>query len=120
MIGACAVCGVSVHSVRIGGEFAILAYWPDDRGDIYHDLHNDDRTRQLSVAEAISYAGPLYRLHECGSGRRLIKTSVSIEYRQDVELRELHRRTRIPMAEFIRQGIDLALETHKDKGDENP
>lgn len=34
---------------------------------------------------------------------------------QDVLLKQLHARTKVPVAEYIRQGIDLVLEKYQDQ-----
>lgn len=44
---------------------------------------------------------------------RKISTSVSLTPQQDEELRALHRRTKVPMAELIRQGVDMLLALHR-------
>lgn len=41
-----------------------------------------------------------------------IATTVYITEDQQQLLKELNRRTRVPIAEFIREGIDLVLEKH--------
>ena len=46
--------------------------------------------------------------------RKKISTTVYITPEQDALLKELHRRTKVPMAEYIRQGIDLVLEKYAD------
>jgi hypothetical protein len=47
------------------------------------------------------------------SGRmKKIATTVYITEDQQQLLKELNRRTRVPIAEFIREGIDLVLERH--------
>ena len=44
--------------------------------------------------------------------RKKISTTVYITPEQDVLLKELHERTKVPVAEYIRQGIDLVLEKY--------
>ena len=46
-------------------------------------------------------------------GRRKIVTTVYIEPGQDALLKALSERTRVPVAEYIRQGIDLVLDRHR-------
>ena len=46
-------------------------------------------------------------------GRRKIPTTVYITPEQEQELRALHAKTKVPVAEYIRQGIDLVLAQHK-------
>ena len=48
-------------------------------------------------------------------GRKKISTTVYITPEQDARLKLLHARTKVPVAEYIRQGIDLILEKHADK-----
>ena len=45
--------------------------------------------------------------------RNKISTTVYITPEQNELLKELSRKTRIPVASFIREGIDLVLERHK-------
>ena len=47
--------------------------------------------------------------------RRKISTTVYITLEQDTRLKELHARTKVPVAEYIRQGIDLVLEKYRDE-----
>lgn len=42
-------------------------------------------------------------------GRRKVITTIYIEPEQDLRLKALSSRTRVPVSEFIRQGIDLVL-----------
>ena len=42
-----------------------------------------------------------------------LATTVYITEEQQALLKELNRRTRVPIAEFIREGIDLVLEKHR-------
>ena len=46
-------------------------------------------------------------------GRKKISTTVYITPEQSERLKLLHERTRVPVAEYIRQGIDLVLEKHR-------
>ena len=46
--------------------------------------------------------------------RKKISTTVYITPEQDERLKLLHARTKVPVAEYIRQGIDLVLEKYKD------
>lgn len=41
--------------------------------------------------------------------RKKLSTTVYITPEQDEALRILHERTKVPIAEYIRQGIDLVL-----------
>jgi len=47
--------------------------------------------------------------------RKKVSTTVYITPEQDQRLKELHGRTKVPVAEYIRQGIDLVLEKYADK-----
>jgi len=46
--------------------------------------------------------------------RKKISTTVYITPEQDERLKALHQRTRVPVAEYIRQGIDLVLEKYEE------
>jgi hypothetical protein len=45
--------------------------------------------------------------------RKKISTTVYITPEQGEALKLLHQRTRVPVAEYIRQGIDLVLEKYR-------
>jgi Ribbon-helix-helix domain len=45
--------------------------------------------------------------------RKKISTTVYITPEQDARLKVLHARTKVPVAEYIRQGIDLVLEKYR-------
>jgi hypothetical protein len=45
--------------------------------------------------------------------RRKIATTVYITPEQERELKALHARTKVPIAEYIRQGIDMVLSKHR-------
>ncbi len=45
--------------------------------------------------------------------RKKISTTVYITPEQDERLKTLHARTKVPVAEYIRQGIDLVLDKYK-------
>ena len=47
--------------------------------------------------------------------RKKISTTVYITPEQDARLKVLHGRTKVPVAEYIRQGIDLVLDRYKDQ-----
>ena len=47
--------------------------------------------------------------------RKKISTTVYITPEQDQSLKLLHQKTKVPVAEYIRQGIDLILEKNKDQ-----
>jgi len=46
--------------------------------------------------------------------RRMISTTVYLTPDQDRRLRLLHRRTRVPVAEYVRQGVDLVLDRYQE------
>jgi predicted DNA-binding protein len=46
--------------------------------------------------------------------RKKMSTTVYITPEQDERLKALHRRTKVPVAEYIRQGIDLVLEKYRE------
>ena len=45
--------------------------------------------------------------------RKKISTTVYITPEQDARLKQLHDKTKVPVAEYIRQGIDMVLEKQK-------
>ena len=47
--------------------------------------------------------------------RKKLSTTVYITPEQNERLKALHARTKVPVAEYIRQGIDLVLEKYADK-----
>lgn len=47
--------------------------------------------------------------------RNKVSTTVYITPEQSALLKELHGRTKVPVAEYIRQGIDLILEKYADQ-----
>jgi len=47
--------------------------------------------------------------------RKKLSTTVYITPEQNELLKALHDRTKVPVAEYIRQGIDLVLEKYADK-----
>jgi len=44
-----------------------------------------------------------------------VSTTVYITKSQAEKLKQLHARTKVPIAEYIREGIDLVLKQHADK-----
>lgn len=46
--------------------------------------------------------------------RKKISTTVYITPEQDAALKQLNGKTKVPVAEYIRQGIELVLEKYKD------
>ena len=47
--------------------------------------------------------------------RKKITTTVYVTEEQSQQLKTLHKKTKVPVAEYIRQGIDLILDQHRDK-----
>ena len=47
-------------------------------------------------------------------GRKKISTTIYITPEQNDALRRLHERTKVPIAEYVRQGIDVILERHRE------
>ena len=47
--------------------------------------------------------------------RKKISTTVYITPEQNEQLKQLHDKTKVPVAEYIRQGIDLVLEKYRDQ-----
>ena len=47
--------------------------------------------------------------------RKKLSTTVYITPEQDAQLKALHGRTKGPVAEYIRQGIDLVLDKYRDQ-----
>jgi len=45
--------------------------------------------------------------------RKKISTTIYITPEQNERLKQLHDKTKVPVAEYIRQGIDLILERHQ-------
>ena len=45
--------------------------------------------------------------------RKKISTTIYITPEQNDKLKLLHQRTKVPVAVYIREGIDLVLESHK-------
>ncbi|MCS6913739.1 MAG: ribbon-helix-helix domain-containing protein [Myxococcales bacterium] len=45
--------------------------------------------------------------------RRKVSTTIYITPEQNEQLKLLHEKTKVPIAEYIRQGIDLILERHR-------
>ncbi|AKU91032.1 ribbon-helix-helix domain-containing protein [Vulgatibacter incomptus] len=45
--------------------------------------------------------------------RKKISTTIYITAEQDAKLKALNRVTKVPVAEYIRQGIDKILDEHK-------
>ena len=52
-------------------------------------------------------------MHGHAMARKKISTTIYITPEQNERLKLLHERTRVPVAEYIRQGIDLVLERYR-------
>lgn len=48
-------------------------------------------------------------------GRKKVSTTVYLTVEQVRALKDLHERTRVPIAEYIRMGIDLILDKYSDQ-----
>ena len=46
-------------------------------------------------------------------GRKKVSTTIYITPEQSESLKVLHERTKVPVAVYIREGIDLVLERHE-------
>ncbi len=46
--------------------------------------------------------------------RKKISTTVYITQEQNEKLKLLNQKTKVPVAEYIREGIDMVLERHKE------
>ena len=47
--------------------------------------------------------------------RKKISTTIYITPEQNEQLKVLHERTKVPVAVYIREGIDLVLNQHRDQ-----
>lgn len=47
--------------------------------------------------------------------RKKVSTTIYITEDQKQSLKDLHEKTRVPIAEYIRQGIDLVIAKHRDQ-----
>ena len=47
-------------------------------------------------------------------GRKKILTTIYLTAEQNAALKRLHERTKVPVAVYVRQGIDLVLDRHRD------
>jgi hypothetical protein len=52
-------------------------------------------------------------MHGLAMARKKISTTVYITPEQNDLLKMLHQKTKVPVAEYIRQGIDLVLEKER-------
>jgi len=61
-------------------------------------------TQRFDHRRSATYGNPV--------SRKKISTTVYITPEQNARLKELHERTKVPVAEYIRQGIDLVLDKY--------
>ena len=54
-------------------------------------------------------------MHGPAMARNKISTTVYITAEQNERLKLLHDKTKVPVAEYIRQGIDLVLDKYRDQ-----
>lgn len=54
-------------------------------------------------------------LYGMAMARRKVTTTVYITEEQSEKLKLLHDKTKVPVAEYIRQGIDMVLEKYRDQ-----
>ncbi len=54
-------------------------------------------------------------MHGLAMARKKISTTVYITPEQNDLLKQLHEKTKVPVAEYIRQGIDMVLEKQRDQ-----
>ena len=52
-------------------------------------------------------------MHGLAMARKKISTTVYITPEQNEALKQLHDKTKVPVAEYIRQGIDLVLDRER-------
>ncbi len=71
----------------------------------------DSRVGDEEVRLLVDYV-PMV-MHGLAMARNKISTTVYITAEQNERLKLLHQKTKVPVAEYIRQGIDLILEREK-------
>jgi hypothetical protein len=52
-------------------------------------------------------------LHQLAMPRKKLSTTIYITPEQNAQLKLLNEKTKVPVAEYIRQGIDLVLEKYR-------
>jgi predicted DNA-binding protein len=57
----------------------------------------------------------LWRREPGAMARKKISTTIYITPEQNDRLKVLHERTKVPVAVYIREGIDLVLQQHNDQ-----
>jgi hypothetical protein len=76
-----------------------------------HDLF--ERANDLGSRSVIKYAFRSSNFAAwCVMARKKISTTIYITPEQNESLKLLHERTKVPIAVYIREGIDLVLERH--------
>jgi len=61
----------------------------------------------------VQFDGRYMVMHCHVMGRKKISTTIYITPEQSDLLKQLHDKTKVPVAEYIRQGIDLVLEKQR-------
>ena len=69
--------------------------------------------RDLNPSARTSVSTNISRSDARSETGRKLATTVYITEEQQALLKELNRRSRVPIAEYIREGIDLVLERHR-------
>ena len=57
----------------------------------------------------------VFGARDSSMARKKISTTIYITEEQNERLKQLNRKTKVPVAEYIRQGIDKILEDHKNE-----
>lgn len=58
---------------------------------------------------------PYVAIYRAGMARKKLSTTVYITEEQNEWLKKLHDKTKVPIAEYIRQGIDLILAKYSEE-----
>ena len=53
-------------------------------------------------------------MHGHAMARKKVSTTIYITPEQNDQLKQLNAKTRVPVAEYIRQGIDMVLDRYKE------
>lgn len=99
--------GVTLKKIREGYTWSVIV--AADNSSLEALLRAADR------AAEVDGACREIRKARCKVSRRKISTTVYLEPDQDRRLRRLHARTNVPIAWYIRRGIDLVLAAAKGK-----
>jgi hypothetical protein len=73
--------------------------------------HESSAGTASAIKHIATYGNPGY--HHLRMAKKLA-TTIYITESQNQLLKELNRRSKVPVAEYIREGIDLVLAKHKD------